>query len=55
LQEVLDRKLIDSDYPPEDMRELIELIAPSQLDAQALGAPRYRFRRLTGFAPRTRK
>jgi hypothetical protein len=46
LQEVLDRKLIDSDNPPEDMQELIEPIAPSQLDAQALGAPRYRFRRL---------
>ena len=46
LQEVLDRELIDTDKPPEDIQELIEPMKPSELDAQAVGAPRYRFRRL---------
>lgn len=46
LQEVLDRNLIDADKPPEDLQELIEPILPSVLDAQAVAAPRYRFRRL---------
>jgi len=46
LQEVLDRKLIDADKLPEDMQELIEPIAPVLLEAQAVSAPRYRFRRL---------
>jgi hypothetical protein len=46
LQEVLDRNLIDPDNPPQDMQELIEPISPSELDAQAVGAPRYQFRRL---------
>ncbi len=46
LQEVLDRKLIDLDKPPEDLQELLEPIAPAVLAAQAVGAPRYRFRRL---------
>ncbi|HEY0666492.1 MAG TPA: hypothetical protein VGD24_10535 [Gallionella sp.] len=46
LQEVLDRKLIDGDNPPEDLQELIEPISPTRLDAQPLGAPRYRFRRM---------
>jgi hypothetical protein len=46
LQEVLDRELIDIDGPPDDMQELLEPMQPSALDAQAVGAPRYRFRRL---------
>lgn len=46
LQEVLDRKLIDPDKLPEDMQELVEPIAPVLLDAQAVAAPHYRFRRL---------
>jgi hypothetical protein len=46
LQEVLDRKLIDKDKLPEDMQELTEPIAPVLLEAQAVSAPRYRFRRL---------
>jgi hypothetical protein len=46
LQEVLDRKLIDSDNPPEDLQDLLEPMNPLPLDAQAVGAPRYRFRRL---------
>ncbi len=46
LQEVLDRKLIDIDHPPEDLQELLEPIAPVELGAQPLGAPHYRFRRL---------
>ncbi len=46
LQEVLDRKLIDPDNPPEDIQELIEPVLPELLDAQAVGAPYYRFRRL---------
>jgi hypothetical protein len=46
LQEVLDRELIDAANPPEDMQELTEPIAPVLLEAQAVAAPRYRFRRL---------
>ena len=46
LQEVLDRQLIDVANPPQDMHELAEPIVPLELDAQAVGAPRYRFRRL---------
>jgi hypothetical protein len=46
LQEVLDRKLIDNRNPPEDLQELIEPLAPVLLEAQPVGAPRYRFRRL---------
>jgi hypothetical protein len=46
LQEVLDRELIDADNPPEDLQDLIEPMQPNELDAQAVGAPRYRFRRL---------
>ena len=46
LQEVLDRKLIDTDKPPEDLQELTEPIAPEVLEGQALAAPIYRFRRL---------
>jgi len=46
LQEVLDRRLIDPDNLPQDMQELAEPIVPLELDAQAVGAPRYRFRRL---------
>ncbi|MFA5825614.1 MAG: hypothetical protein WC825_06530 [Gallionellaceae bacterium] len=46
LQEVLDRKLIDTDNPPEDLQELTEPIVPVEIEAQAVGAPRYRFRRL---------
>lgn len=46
LQEVLDRKLINANTPPEDLQELIEPMSPVEVDAQAVGAPRYRFRRL---------
>ena len=46
LQEVLDRELIDTGNPPEDLQELIEPMKSGALDAQAVGAPRYRFRRL---------
>ncbi|MDO8990992.1 MAG: hypothetical protein Q7U91_15320 [Sideroxyarcus sp.] len=46
LQEVLDRELIDVANPPEDLQELTEPIAPVLLEAQAVAAPRYRFRRL---------
>jgi hypothetical protein len=46
LQEVLDRKLIDTEHVPEDLQELLEPIAPEAVDAQAIAAPRYRFRRL---------
>ncbi|TAJ82050.1 MAG: hypothetical protein EPO42_01630 [Gallionellaceae bacterium] len=46
LQEVLDRNLIDTDAAPEDMQELLEPMNPGEIDAQAVGAPRYRFRRL---------
>ena len=46
LQEVQDRNLIDKDAAPEDMQELLEPLNPGELDAQAVGAPRYRFRRL---------
>jgi hypothetical protein len=46
LQEVLDRKLVDADNPPEDLQELIEPIVPAVLEAQPVAAPRYRFRRL---------
>ena len=46
LQEVLDRKLLDAANPPDDLQELIEPIVPDVLEAQPVGAPRYRFRRL---------
>lgn len=46
LQEVLDRQLIDAENLPEDLQELTEPIAPVVLEAQPVGAPRYRFRRL---------
>lgn len=46
LQEVLDRPLIDIDKLPEDLQELIEPVTPAEIEAQAVGAPRYRFRRL---------
>lgn len=46
LQEVLDRKLIDADNPPDDLQELIEPVLPALLEAQPVGAPYYRFRRL---------
>ncbi|MDZ4201423.1 MAG: hypothetical protein U1C96_04655 [Gallionella sp.] len=46
LQEVLDRKLFDPDSLPEDMQELAEPPVPLLLEAQAVGAPYYRFRRL---------
>jgi len=46
LQEVMDRELFDADKLPEDLQELIEPIAPVELDAQPVAAQRYRFRRL---------
>jgi hypothetical protein len=46
LQEVLDRKLFDANNLPEDIQELIDPFAPLELEAQAVAAPRYQFRRL---------
>ncbi|MDO8311483.1 MAG: hypothetical protein Q7T25_06060 [Sideroxyarcus sp.] len=46
LQEVLDRKLIDADSPPDDLQELIDPLTHLALEAQPVAAPRYRFRRL---------
>jgi len=46
LQEVLDRKLFEEGSEPEDIQELLEPLSPGEIDAQAVGAPRYRFRRL---------
>jgi hypothetical protein len=46
LQEVVDRTLLNADALPEDIQELIEPLHPEALDAQVVGAPRYRFRRL---------
>jgi hypothetical protein len=47
LQEVLDRRLIDPARPPGDLAELTEPMAPLSVDAQPVGRPYYRFRRLT--------
>ncbi len=47
LQEVLDRRLWDAASPPADAQELIDPIKPAGVPAQPVGAPRYRFRRLT--------
>jgi hypothetical protein len=46
LQEVMDRTLFDAEHPPEDLQELLEPMEPLLLDAQPVGAPHYRFRRL---------
>ncbi len=47
LQEVLDRKLWDVAAPPADVQELSDPIKPVLAPAQVVGAPYYRFRRLT--------
>lgn len=46
LQEVLDRKLINPDYPADDLQDLVDPVFPIVLEAQPVAAPRYRFRRL---------
>ncbi len=46
LQEVLDRKLLDEDVSPEDIQGVIDPLNPGELDAQVVGVPYYRFRRL---------
>ncbi len=46
LQEVMDRELIDAKNPPHELQELVEPLAPVELEAQPVDAPRYRFRRL---------
>jgi hypothetical protein len=46
LQEVLDRKLFDDDKLPDDLQELVEPLEPLELEAQAVNAPRYQFRRM---------
>ena len=46
LQEVLDRKLLDANSPPEDIQGVIDPLNPGELDAQVVGVPYYRFRRL---------
>jgi hypothetical protein len=47
MQEVLDRHLWDTNAPPVDAQELADPIKPATVPAQAVGAPYYRFRRLT--------
>jgi hypothetical protein len=47
MQEVLDRRLWDEAAPPADAQELADPIKPATVPAQAVGAPYYRFRRLT--------
>lgn len=47
LQEVLDRRLVDPARPPVDLAELTDPLKPLALDAQPVGRPYYRFRRLT--------
>jgi hypothetical protein len=46
LQEVLDRQLIDPGHLPDDVQDIIEPDLPVLIDAQPVGAPYYRFRRL---------
>lgn len=46
LQEVLDRQLIDPDHLPDDVQDMVEPDLPALIDAQPVGAPYYRFRRL---------
>jgi hypothetical protein len=46
LQEVSDRKLLDADTHPDDIQGVIDPLNPGELDAQVVGAPYYRFRRL---------
>lgn len=46
LQEVLDRPLINTDKLPLDLQEMVDPIIPQEIEAQPVGAPRYRFRRL---------
>lgn len=46
LQEVLDRKLIDPERPPDDRQELVEPIHRAKVDAHPVGSPYYRFLRL---------
>lgn len=47
VQEVLDRRLINPAELPEDLPELMEPLRPDGLPPQAVGGPRYQFRRLT--------
>lgn len=47
LQEVLDRKLWDAEAPPSDEQELSDPIKPHLVQAQIVGKPYYKFRRLT--------
>lgn len=47
LQEVLDRHLWNDASPPGDTQELLNPLRPASVPAQAVGAPYYRFRRLT--------
>ena len=46
LQEVLDRKLIDPDQPPEDREELLEPFHRVKVDSHPIGSSHYRFVRL---------
>jgi hypothetical protein len=46
LRETLCRLLIDPERPPEDPAELLDPLAPLSVTPQAVGRPRYRFRRL---------
>jgi hypothetical protein len=47
LQEILDRRLVDPANPPADLSELTEPMSPLVVDAQPVGRPHYRFRRIT--------
>lgn len=47
MQEVLDRRLWDAACPPTDPQELLDPFKPALVPAQPVGAPYYRFRRLT--------
>lgn len=46
LQEVLDRKLIDSEHPPGDLQEMVEPITSVKVEAHPIGSSYYRFVRL---------
>jgi hypothetical protein len=47
LQEILERMLWDRQSPPVDVMELTEPVKAAAVQAQIVGAPYYRFRRLT--------
>lgn len=50
LQEVRDRMLVDPDWQPDSLEEFIDPVDYLRLEQQALGSPRYLFRRITPVA-----